>query len=517
LIHTEPIDRPAGPQVDDEGDAHSELRRSIRAGVGWSLVNSCASKLFTVASGIVIARMIAPRGYGVFAVGFLVLTLITSVNELGVSVSILRWPTDPTAMARTACTLSFAMSLVLYASIALAAPFIASTLHTPTATIVIRLIGLNVVLDGISSVPNALLMRSFKQGRRAIVDAVAFVPGTAVSIGLVAAGWGAKGLAVGSLAGNLTAVVLVYILAPARPAPGWSPSDARQLLRSGLPFAATSALYLATLNVDYIVVGHLLGTLALGLYLFAFNLSSWPANLVSLALRRVTIPGFARIVDDERALLRAFTRSLHLVASFAVLSAVMLALLAPELVTVVYGRKWLPAAHALRWLALLGGCRVLLDLGYDVLVAANKGRALVCAQVTWLIALGAGLPIAAHFGGIVGVSIAHVVVAILIVAPAYGLALRGAGLPTKSVSIALGVPLFAGIACTILILSGRALQWPPLTQVLVLGAAGTSLYLALLTLDAQNRMAVIGFARPLRARVAGPGLFRRRARPSGGD
>ena len=184
----------------------------------------------------------------------------------------------------------------------------------PTAAVtVIRLIGLNVILDGLSAIPNAMLMRSFQQGRRAIVDVGAFFPGAAVSIGLAAAGWGPMALVWGSLAGNVTAVTLVYLLAPCRPLPGWRGSDAGALVKCGLPFAATSAVYLATLNVDYVVVGRVLGTTALGLYLLAFNLSTWPANLVSLSIRRVSIPAFSRLADDPPELSRVFARSLHLV------------------------------------------------------------------------------------------------------------------------------------------------------------------------------------------------------------
>ena len=85
-------------------------------------------------------------------------------------------------------------------------------------------------------------------------------------------------LAYGSLAGNVTATALVLVLAPARPLPGWRRDDAVALLRVGLPLAGTSLVLLATLNVDYVVVGRQLGTTALGLYLLAFNLSSWPST-----------------------------------------------------------------------------------------------------------------------------------------------------------------------------------------------------------------------------------------------
>ncbi len=144
-------------------------------------------------------------------------------------------------------------------------------------------------------------------------------------------------LAYGSLAGNVTATALVLVLAPARPLPGWRRDDAVALLRVGLPLAGTSLVLLATLNVDYVVVGRQLGTTALGLYLLAFNLSSWPSNLLSIAVRRVAIPGFARLADERAELESAFTRSLRALSVAGFLLAAPLAALAPSVLGVVYG------------------------------------------------------------------------------------------------------------------------------------------------------------------------------------
>jgi len=66
---------------------------------------------------------------------------------------------------------------------------------------------------------------------------------------------------------------------------------------------------IAMLNVDYVVVGRVLGPVALGLYLMAFNLSSWPVNVFSFAVRRVSLAGFSRLQSDHARLKSAFARS----------------------------------------------------------------------------------------------------------------------------------------------------------------------------------------------------------------
>ena len=38
-----------------------------------------------------------------------------------------------------------------------------------------------------------------------------------------------------------------------------------------------------------------------GFYTLAFNLSSWPVSVFSMAVRRVALAAFSRLADDRRA------------------------------------------------------------------------------------------------------------------------------------------------------------------------------------------------------------------------
>ncbi len=54
------------------------------------------------------------------------------------------------------------------------------------------------------------------------------------------------------------------------------------------------------LNADFVLVGNVLGVVALGYYLLAFNVSSWVPGLVGTAVRYVSVPGFSRLAEQTR-------------------------------------------------------------------------------------------------------------------------------------------------------------------------------------------------------------------------
>jgi PST family polysaccharide transporter len=474
------------PEAIDEGG----LGTRVRSGLRWSLLNSAALRVLSVLVGLVIARLVTPGEFGTYAAGLLVLTALLSFNEAGVSVAVIRWQGRVEKAAATAVTCSLASTFVLFIVAFAGAPAIGSLLNAPDAAPVIRILSFGLLLDGLASIPNALLGRAFQQRRRAIADVVGFVVGSLTSIGLASAGWGAQGLACGLLVTSAVAALGVISLAPARPLPRWDPSDARELLRTGLPAAGTSLLLLAILNVDYVVVSSQLGVHALGLYVLAFNVSSWISTLLSLAIRQVSLPAFSRLANDRKALEEAFSRSLTLVAGVSVLGGVLLAGLADPIISLLYGERWLAAIGVLPLLAVLGAIRVILDLCYDLLIATGRAGSLLKVQIAWLALLVIALPVGASLNGIVGVAAAHAIVAGAVILPLHAALLAGAGLRLRTILRALTPVLAAGAVAGATAVVGLQIDASPLPTILAVAPVVTAAYVATFALARGGRAAV---------------------------
>jgi PST family polysaccharide transporter len=439
------LTRPSDIITQTEGDESEELGGLVRTGLVWSFVNTGLGRGVTFLSTIVLAHLLTPKDFGVFAVALLAMTFLMSLNDVGIAAVVVRWQGNLDEVGPTATTLIFAASAVLFVLMFTAAPAFADALHAPSATGVVRLMCCGLLIDACAAVPAASLTRSLQQRRRAVADLSGSVVGISVSIALAAAGAGAWSLAWGRIATNVIVAIVVLVLAPSRYRPQFNRVAARRLLDHGLPFAGSTLLAIAVLNVDYVTVGRVLGPTELGLYLLAFNLSSWPINLISTSVRRVTVAGFARLLEQREALDSAFRRAQSLTVAVAAPMCALLATLAPQLITFVYGSKWSAAASALRWLAILGLLRILLDLSWDLLVAVNRSREVLWLNAAWLVFLIPALAAGAHLDGIRGVGIGHVVVALVIVAPLYALALRREGLHIGRLARALTRPMLGGL------------------------------------------------------------------------
>jgi O-antigen/teichoic acid export membrane protein len=427
-----------------EPDA-AALGRQISSGLTWSLLNTLVARLGSFLAGIVIARIVAPEQFGVYAVALVALNLLLSANELGVSVALVRHPGPVDRIAPTVTTLALVSSAALFGlSLLLAEPF-ARSMGVPEAAGVVQLMSVSVLLDGIASVPVAMLTRHFMQARRMHIDVAAFIISTPVTIVLAVVGFGAWSLAWGAVIGNLVTAVLSIIGSPQRFWPGFKRVLAGEVLRFGLPLAGASLLLLALVNVDFVVVGRLLGTEQLGFYLLAFNLSAWPIMLVSAVVRRVTTAAFARLYERGDGV-PGYRNAHYLVLAPAILMCTLLAAYAADIVEFLYGERWVPAAVALPALVALSLGRMIVELAYDYLVAVGRTTGNAWLHAIWLCVLVPALIGGAIWGGIAGVAVAHAVVVLVVVLPGAGILLRKTGMPVWPLVRDLGIPLLAAAA-----------------------------------------------------------------------
>ena len=395
--------------------------------------------------GILLARLLGPHAFGTYAVAYVAMTAVLTFNELGVSLAIIRWEGDPAEIIPTVTTISLLVSAVIYAGCFFAAPVYASAMGAPAATSVVRVLAVLVLIDGFTNTPIALLQRSFRQGQRTIADQVNTWLGTGTTLALALAGAGAMSLAIGRLVGCLAGAILMAIFAPESLRLGFNPAKARALLRFGLPLAGAELIALAVTTVDQVVVGHVLGAVALGYYVLALNLANWPITMFSQPVGNVAPAVFSRLQRDRAAMRTTFLSAAGLLCAVALPVCLVIGGAATPLISFVYGTRWVPAASPLLWLALLGAVQIFFLLSYDFFVVLTRSRFLLTAQLAWLLVLVPALVLGARTDGIYGASLAEAAVAVLGVLPWYLRELSKVGIRLRDLGGHLWLPVTGAV------------------------------------------------------------------------
>jgi PST family polysaccharide transporter len=448
--------------------------------LGVSFTNTALAKLGTTGVGIALARMLGPHAFGTYAVAFVALRVVINLNDLGVSLAIVRWPGDPREITPTVTTISLVTSLMLYAGCYFGAPGYSAAMGAPDAANVVRVLAIVVVVDAVVATPVGLLQRHFRQDQRMIADQVNVWLGTGITLLLAIFKFGAMSLAIGRLAGCLAALVLLVIFSPLPLRLGFNREKARPLLRFGLPLAGSGVIVFAVGNVDQLIVGRTLGVTALGFFVLACNLSSWPVTMFSQPVRSVAPPTFARLRDaDPAAMPGGVLTAAGVLATVSLPVCLLLSGAAWPAIGFVYGPQWLPAARPLVWLSALAALQILFELSYDYFVVLGKSRVVFTMQLVWLVVLIPALVAGALLDGTWGLALAEAIVAAVLTLPWYLRELQHVGVRARALAGRLRLPL-AGAALAGLVAAAAARLAPSdFTALLASGVATLAIIAAL--------------------------------------
>jgi PST family polysaccharide transporter len=325
-----------------------------------------------------------------------------------------------------------------------------------------------------------MIQRRFQQDRLMKAIAVGFVFNAVVCLTLAIGGAGAYSFVAGALVQAVVVAVLVLRTAHLPIRIGFDRVIARRLLVFGIPLAAALGIESVVLYSDAVIVGHVLGTVILGFYLLAFNVSSWVPGMVGAAVRYVSIPAFSRLAEGEtKTFSLGVQRALPVLVMVVTPVAVVLVTLSASLVHVLYGEHWVPAAEALRFLAFVMLARMFTALVFDIQTGLGNTRVTVWLNLVWLVALLPALWWGAHAGGIRGAAAGHAVVALVVAIPLAGWLLHRSGVDMRPVARGIVRPVLAGLAAGLTRAALARSIGSPWAQLVVAGGLGLLVYVVI--------------------------------------
>lgn len=450
---------------------------TVKNALAWSSVSNLVMRLGTLSMGIVLARILSPEEFGVYAIALTVQTILMTLADFGLSADLIR-SADPAKRAPTVASLGLITGLIFAGSMAFSSQAIANTLGSPDASEVIFILSFTLVLSGIGVVPYATLQRNFEQKKLFSVSIVDFLVSTVVTLILLNLGMGVISLAYARLAAQTCALVVQFMLARQPIRFGIDRTLIGSVLKFGLPIAAANLLSWALLSIDNVVIARWAGPVSLGFYVLAFNISNWPMSALGQVIRSVTLPSFSRSAGRKGG--QDLTTALGLTWGIGLPAGILLAVLSKPLIEFIYGEKWGAAAPVLAALGLFGSLRLIFDVWAAYLLANGKSVAVLWVQVIWFGTLIPAMVWGTHQFGIVGGGWAHVIVGAVVVLPAYLWVLRGTEANLKALAHAAWPPILAGIAAWTSAHFVAAAISTPLLALGVGGLAGCAAYVLML-------------------------------------
>jgi lipopolysaccharide exporter len=380
----------------------------------WSAVSFGGSKLIVFLSTVVLARLLTPHDFGIVAAAMALLVFFDVVLDLGVGAALVyEQESGVSNRAQTAFTLNLIMSFALAALGILITPLVARFFGLQSHENVFRVLFLYLLVRGAGQVQNSILQRDLRFGGRATIELSRAFVRTVVSILLAVGGFGVWALVFGLLAGELVGTALAWLAVGSWPRLSFDRAAVKALMGFGLGYILLKAVDAIGLDSDYLVVGHTLGATQLGFYSMGYRLPELALMSLYWIFGAVAFPIYSKArAEGTQDPAWTMLRVLRMITLFSFPAGILLALMARDVIVVLFGAKWAPAVGPMVLISLMSSVAAVGIASGDLFPATGRPGALLVLNVPFTIMLVAGFILAAPYG-IVAVAIVHLVMTVI--------------------------------------------------------------------------------------------------------
>jgi len=444
--------------VDDAQD----LKRKAVQSTAWLASNRLVTQIISWGVTLVLARLLAPDDYGLFAMAVAVITFLELFQEFGVGAAIVQRQNLTQHQLSTVFWTTLGASSLIAGAAALGAPVAARFYHEPRLLPIIQALSVTFLVNSLGTVPFNLLTKAIDFRRRFIAEALAVVVSSGLALFVAWRGFGVWALVAGTLGRAVTLNVAALLLSRWLPRFEFAWNETKDLLRFGLRVAGGTAAQTLSNVANTAILGRLLGRQDLGYYSVADALGrSNPLHRLSTSIvTQLSLPIFSKLQDREDELRRYYIRINRYLAVIALPLQVGVAIVAVDLVTVFLSEKWLPVAPVLRLFSLGGIMSILPLASFPLLTARGQVTFAFRYQVVFAIIMVVVSYVGGRFGLLAVAGSWAVVYPLLRVIPLVR-GLREVNLSLMDYLRSISAPLLAAAIMAAVLLVALRLPWMP--------------------------------------------------------
>jgi O-antigen/teichoic acid export membrane protein len=282
----------------------------------------------------------------------------------------------------------------------LSSPMWVAYFHEPILIKLVPWAAFTLITSAFSQQFYASAQRDFQFNQIAISDTLGTLLGFVSAVTAAVLGAGVYAILLGGLVSSLvkTMCISASIWRLWHPSWHWKKKDLDGFWRFGSFQIGDRIANYVWNNADYMLVGRMLGTDALGYYRLAFEIVVRPLGTINPILNKISYPIFAAKQSDNAALRSGYLELIRFISSIVAPMMFGLSAIAPWAVAAFFEPKWVTVATLLQILSPMGLLRSLLNSAAQINVAKGRIAYVFYLNLTLALVLPVGFWISAPHG-----------------------------------------------------------------------------------------------------------------------
>ena len=319
------------------------LKQKTLAGLIWQYAEKCGAQVVNFVVSIILARLLTPADYGLIGLITVFISVALVFARSGMGQALVQKKDANDEDFSTVFYYSLGVSLLIYAILFFAAPYIAAFYNEPQLVDVIRVLSVTVIIGAVYSVQQAKVQREMNFKKFFFATSVGTLVSAVVGVAVAYMGFGVWALVWQQISCQLINSIVLYFAVKWRPMLLFSFSKMKQLFGYSWKLLCSSLLDTVYNNIYSLIIGKFYSSSDLGYYNRGKQFPVLIIENVNGSINSVMFPVLSKIQDEKERFKATVRRSIK--TSTYIIFPLMagLAAVAEPMVKILLTDKWLPA------------------------------------------------------------------------------------------------------------------------------------------------------------------------------
>lgn len=278
------------------------MSKSLVNGVFWSAVDRFAVVAIQVIFEVLLARILLPADYGLIGMVAVFIAIAQVFVDGGFMNALIQKQNRTETDYSTVFYTTLVLSLLIYVVLFFTAPLIAIFYNVPQLTLIVRLLGLNVIFNSLTIVYRTKLSVAMDFKLQARFSVISVLLSGIFGLWLATKGFGVWALVVQLITFYLLNSILFIVNLKWWPIYGFSYESFRSLFAFGSKLLAAGVINAVYNNLYNLIIGKFHNASDLGIYTKSTQFTLYPSSMLTNTLQRVLYPYLSQFQDNNERL-----------------------------------------------------------------------------------------------------------------------------------------------------------------------------------------------------------------------
>ena len=434
----------------DTSKISSEVKKkSVKAGFA-NLLSQGMSLGITLVRAAILARLLSPEDYGVFAMVVVVASFAVIFKDLGLATATIREKKINHAQVSNLFWINTLLGFISMLIVMALAPAIVWFYHDARLADIALILSVGFLFGGMTVQHQALLKRQMQFGKIAIITVMASFASSFLGIVVAWVQGNYWALVWMQIANNLFLMIGFWFAA------GWIPgfpsknAGIRKFLKIGFDVAGLNAFSTITQQIDKIIIGRISSARVLGLYNKGAQVPKLISEQFRMAFFSVALPALSTLQSERTRFAGYYYKFLNFVCWATMPLSAFCFIFAKDIVLVYFGHKWSGAVIFMRIFSIQAFIMPAVTTLDQIPLALGFSRRYLFAGIVRSITLISCIIVIAPFYGVIGIAWCVATSDLIAFIPFIKLCLKDSPVSMKGYFSTISVPALVSICMAIL-------------------------------------------------------------------